>query len=119
MIALLRYQSAVLFRSHRWILLLIGYALLLAVGGAGPGTQSLASGLDWSAAIVVPAVAVLTRSMLTAEPRPARACVAAASGAAKVQLATLITAFAAGAVLGLVGAGYEARRSPAGIRAAC
>jgi hypothetical protein len=105
--ALLRYQSGVLFRSHRWIFPLIGYALLLAVGRAGRGSQSLASGLDWSAAILVPVVAVLTRSMLTAEPGAARACVAVASSAARAQLATLITAFAAGAVLGLAGAGYE------------
>jgi hypothetical protein len=105
--ALISYQFGVLFRSHRWIIPLIGYALLLAVGGAGAGTQSLATGLDWSAAILVPAVAVLTRSMLTAEPGAARACVAAASNAARAQLATLITAFAAGAVLGLIGAGYE------------
>jgi hypothetical protein len=105
--ALLRYQSGVLVRSQRWILPLIGYALLLAVGGAGAGRQSLTSGLDWSAAILVPAAAMLTRSMLTAEPGAARACVAAASGAATAQLATLIVAFAAGAVLGLVGAAYE------------
>ena len=105
MIALLRYQFGVLLRSHRWILPLVGYALLLAVGGAG--SQSVANGLDWSAALLVPAVAVLTRSLLTAEPGAARAIVAAASGAAKAQLATLITAFAVGAVLGLVAAGYE------------
>lgn len=114
MIALLRYQSGVLFRSHRWIFPLIGYALLLVAGGAqsaadaaGPVRQSLGTGLDWSAAILVPAVAVLTRSMLTAEPGAARACVAVASSPARAQLTTLITAFAAGAVLGLAGAGYE------------
>ena len=114
MIALLRYQFGVLFRSHRWILPMIGYALLLAVGGAagaaaatGPVRQSLTSGLDWSAAILVPVVAVLTRSMLTAEPGAARACIATASSPSRAQLATLITAFAAGAALGLVGAGYE------------
>lgn len=114
MTALLRYQFAVLVRSHRWILPLIGYALLLAVGGAGgavgaagPVGQSLASGLDWSAAILVPVAAVLTRSMLTAEPGAARACIATASSASKAQLATLITAFGAGVVLGLVGACYE------------
>jgi hypothetical protein len=99
--------TELLFRSHRWILPLIGYALLLAVGGAGGGSQSLATGLDWSAAILVPVVAVLTRSMLTAEPGGSRACVAAASSAAKAQLATLITALGAGAALGLAGAGYE------------
>jgi hypothetical protein len=105
--ALIRYQSGVLFRSHRWILPLVGYAVLLAVGGAGGGAQSLVSGLDWSAAILVPAVAAMTRSMLTAEPGAARSCVAVASGPARAQLATLTTAFAAGAVLGLAGAGYE------------
>ena len=115
MIALLRYQSANLLRSHRWILPLIAYALLISAGGAGSGEaltapqrmQLLADGLDWSAAILVPVVAVLTRSMLTAEPGAARACVAAARGPARAQLATLITAFAGGAALGLAGVAYE------------
>ena len=57
MIALLRYQSANLLRSHRWILPLIAYVLLISVGGAGSGkaltapqrVQLLADGLDWSA----------------------------------------------------------------------
>jgi len=114
-IALLRYQTANLLRSHRWILPLIAYALLISVGGAGSGKamtapqrmQLLADGLDWSAAILVPVVALLTRSMLTAEPGAARACVAAARGPARAQLATLIAAFAGGAVLGLAGAAYE------------
>jgi hypothetical protein len=35
MIALLRYQTAILLRSHRWIFPLIGYALLIGVGAAG------------------------------------------------------------------------------------
>jgi hypothetical protein len=116
-IALLRYQSANLIRSHRWIFPLITYALLISVGGAGSGgqgaaaaalrAQALASGLDWSAAILVPVLALLTRSMLTAEPAAARACVAVARGPARAQLATLLTAFACGAVLGLVGGCYE------------
>jgi hypothetical protein len=119
-IALLRYQTANLFRSHRWILPLIAYALLISVGGTGSNLaarsaaelarlegQALASGLDWSAAILVPVVALLTRSMLTAEPGAARACVAAARGPGRAQLATLLVAFAAGLVLGLAGACYE------------
>ncbi|HEY2315819.1 MAG TPA: hypothetical protein VGH96_19580, partial [Streptosporangiaceae bacterium] len=60
MIALLRYQSANLLRSHRWILPLIAYALLISTGGAGSGKQALADGLAWSAAILVPVVALLT-----------------------------------------------------------
>jgi hypothetical protein len=106
-IALLRYQGGLLVRSHRWVLPLIVYAALVSVGGAGPGNQSLSDGLDWSAAILVPVVALLTRSMLTAEPGAARACVAAATGPVRAQLATLMIAFAGGAVLGLLGAGYE------------
>jgi hypothetical protein len=107
MTALLRYQAANLFRSQRWIFPLIAYALLISVGGAGSGGQSVSDGLDWSAAILVPVMALLTRSMLTAEPAEARACVSAATSPARAQLATLLTAFAAGALLGLAGAGYE------------
>ncbi len=33
--ALLRYQTAILLRSHRWIFPLIAYGLLIAVGAAG------------------------------------------------------------------------------------
>jgi hypothetical protein len=106
-IALLRYQAANLLRSYRWIYPLITYALLISVGGGASGKHALANGLDWSAAILVPVVALLTRLMLTAEPPAARACVAAARGPARAQLAVLITAFAGGAVLALAGAGYE------------
>ena len=120
MIALLRYQTASLFRSHRWILPLILFALLISVGGAGNGEQAgsgqeaahlralaLGSGLDWSAAIVLVVTALLTRLMLTAEPSAARACVAAARGPGLAQLASLLTAFAGGAILGVAGACYE------------
>ena len=113
MIALLRYQTAILLRSHRWIFPLIAYGLLVAAGNAtgatSPATSAtllatqstpLAQGLDWSAAMLVPVVAFLTRSMLTAEPDAARACVAAAAGPARAQLAALLTALGAGIVLG-------------------
>ena len=104
MTALLRYQTAILLRSHRWIFPVIAYVLLISVGAAS--TTPLAEGLDWSAAMLVPAVAFLTRSMLIAEPDAARACVAAATGPARAQLAALVTALGAGVVLGLAGAGF-------------
>lgn len=120
MIALLRYQTANLVKSHRWILPLIAYALLISVGGTSSHLaatspaelarlegQALASGFDWSAAILVPVVALLTRLMLTAEPGAARACVAVARGPGRAQVATLLVAFAGGLVLGLIGACYE------------
>jgi hypothetical protein len=110
MIALLRYQAAILLRSHRWIFPLIAYGLLVAAGGAAgatspaTGSAQLAQGLDWSAAMLVPVVAFLTRSMLIAEPDAARACVAAAAGPARAQLAALLTALGGGIVLGIAGA---------------
>ncbi len=106
MTALLRYQAAILLRSHRWVLPLILYAALISVGGVGQ-KQALGQGLDWSAAMLLPVVALLTRSMLTAEPAASRACVAAAAGSVRAQAATLLTALAGGAVLGLAGIGYE------------
>jgi hypothetical protein len=104
-IALLRYQAAILLRSHRWLFPVIAYTLLILVGFAG--STPLAQGLDWSAAMLVPVVALLTRSMLTAEPDAARACVAAATGPVRAQLATLLTAFGTGVVLGAAGACFE------------
>jgi hypothetical protein len=103
--ALLRYQAAILLRSHRWIFPLIAYGLLIAVGAAG--SSSLAETLDWSGAMLVPVTAFLTRAMLTAEPDAARACVAAAAGPARAQVATLIIPLAGGAVLGLAGALFD------------
>jgi len=66
-IALLRYQTAILLRSHRWIFPLIAYGLLVLTVAA-EGSAPLAEGLDWNAAMLVPIVAFLTRSTLTAEP---------------------------------------------------
>jgi len=103
--ALLRYQTAILLRSHRWIFPLIGYALLIAVGAAG--STSLAETLDWSGAMLVPVVAFLTRAMLTAEPDAARACVAAAADPVRAQFATLIVPLGVGAVLGLAAAVFD------------
>lgn len=103
--ALLRYQTAILLRSHRWILPLLAYTVLTFAGAAS--VTPLREGLGWSAAMLLPAVALLTRSMLTAEPDPVRACAAAASGPARAQLATLLVALAGGAVLALGGAAFE------------
>jgi len=117
MIALLRYQAAILLRSHRWIFPLIGYALLISVGAAG--SSSLAEALDWTGAMLVPVVAFLTRAMLTAEPDAARGCVAAAAGPVRAQLATLLVPLGGGAVLAVVAVLFDvltaqpASRAPA------
>ena len=114
MTALLRYQTAILLRSHRWIFPLIAYVLLIAVGAAG--STSLAETLDWSGAMLVPVVAFLTRAMLTAEPDAARACVSAAAGSVRAQLATLIVPLGAGAVVGIAAAVFDVLTAEAAAR---
>ncbi len=110
MIALTRYQLSLLLRSHRWIPPAVLYALGVAgLGGAAlPHGAGLTQGLAWAALILVPVEAWLTRSMLTAEPAPARACVAAAGGPRRAQVAALIAALLAGAAFGLLGVAWEA-----------
>lgn len=113
MIALIRYQAAVLVRAHRWVGPLLLYAVLITFFA---DNQPLSQGLGWSAAMLVPAVAWLTRSALTAEPAAARACAAVAGGPYRVHLAALVTALAGGIILAIAGAGYEVVRCqrPAG-----
>jgi hypothetical protein len=92
--ALIRYELSLLLKSHRWI----APALLFVVGVIGLASADvklthgagLSQGLARSALTLVPAEAGLTRSMLTAEPGAARACVAAAGGPRRTQIAALI-----------------------------
>jgi hypothetical protein len=105
-IALVRYQAALLLRAHRWVGPLVLYAALITLVADG-GAQPLGQGLSWSAAMLVPAVAWLTRSALTVEPPAARACLAVAGGPHRAQLASLAAALLGGVVLALGGAGYE------------
>jgi hypothetical protein len=108
-IALAGYQLSLLLRSHRWIPPAVLFvAGVIGLGGATlPHGAGLSQGLAWSALMLVPVEAWLTRTMLTAEPPAARACVAAAGGPRRTQLAALIAATAVGAVLGLVGVAWE------------
>ena len=109
MIALVRYQFGLLVRSHRAlppaVLFVIGVA---GLGGAVlPHGEGLSQGLAWSALLLVPVEAWLTRAALIAEPPAARACVAAAAGPRRAQLAALLAAAAVGASFGLVGVAWE------------
>lgn len=109
MIALVRYQIGLLLRAHRWIPPAVLFAL--GVAGLGGATQrhgtGLNPGLAWSALMLVPVTAWLTRSMLTAEPEAARAVVAAAGGPRRTHLAALMAAGLAGFVLGPFGIVWE------------
>ncbi len=107
-VALTRYQVALLLRSHRWIPPAVLYLLgVIGLGGGGQANGAgLAQGLSWSALMLVPSVAWLTRATLTAEPGPARACAAAAGGPRRAQLAALTAAFGVGACFAIVGVGW-------------
>ncbi len=105
MIAMVRYQGALLGRSVRWLPPVLLFAGTVVAGSFGG--MPLADGLGWSSAMLVPAVGWLTRVALTMEPGAARACASTAGGARRAQLATLVVALAGGVVLALLGAGFE------------
>ncbi len=112
MIALVRYQVSLLLRSHRWIPAAVIYVVgVIGLGGlGGPAVAhgaALSQGLRWSALILVPCVAWLTRSMLTAEPAAARSVVAAAGGPRRAQLAALGAALGVGVIFGIIGICWE------------
>jgi len=104
-IALTRYQAALLLRSHRWIPPVVLYGLtVVGLGSANAANGAgLRDGLSWSALMLVPAVAWLTRSLLTAEPGAARACIAAGGGPRRAQLAALVASLSAGSILAIGG----------------
>jgi hypothetical protein len=99
--ALLRYQTAMLLRSYRWLPPLLLYAVVTAVG-VQAGEPVLGS-LGVAAAAVVPAAAWLVRVVATAEPPAARAVTTAAAGPGPAHLARVLVAVAASTVTGLVG----------------
>jgi hypothetical protein len=112
LIAIGRYHLSLLLRSHRWIPAAVVYVIgVVGRGGVGgPATahgSALAQGLSWSALMLVPCAAWLSRSMLTAEPSAARAVVAAAAGPRRAQLAALAAASTFTAGFGVAGTIWE------------
>ncbi|WKX73090.1 ABC transporter [Streptomyces sp. XD-27] len=101
MTALLRYNTALLLRSHRWLPPLILYGVFLAIG-VQVG-QPILDSLGWGSAALLPVAAWLVRVCTTNEPPAARDCAAAAAGSARVHLAAVLTALGCSVVLGTVG----------------
>ncbi|MET8815666.1 hypothetical protein ABZW47_27160 [Streptomyces sp. NPDC004549] len=101
--ALLRYQTALLLRSQRWLPPVLLYLGLLAISLDSQST--LGSQLGWNAAALVPALAWLTRALPAAEPPAARACLAAAAGPRRPQYAALAVTFVVGLLLVLLASG--------------
>ncbi|MFF7646009.1 hypothetical protein [Streptomyces canus] len=102
MTALLRYYGALLLRSQRWLPPVVLYVGLVAI--SLDGQSRLGSQLGWNAAVLVPALAWLTRSLLAAELPAARACLAAATGTRRPQYAALVIPLVLGLTLVIVAA---------------
>ncbi|SNX64666.1 hypothetical protein SAMN06272735_6494 [Streptomyces sp. TLI_55] len=100
MTALLRYQTALLVRSQRWLPPVILYAVFLGVGVQSG--QPILDSLGYAAAALLPVAAWLVRICVAGEPPAARTCVAAAVGPARAHLAALLVALGGAALLGTV-----------------
>lgn len=98
MTALLRYQTALLLRSQRWLPPVVLYAAFLCIGVQSG--QPVLDSLGYTAAALLPVAAWLVRICVGVEPAAARACVAAAAGPGRAHLARLLVALAAAAALG-------------------
>ncbi|GFE21444.1 ABC transporter [Streptomyces nigrescens] len=101
MIALLRYQAALLIGSHRWLPPVILYAAWLALGIRS--SDPILDGFGYAAGGLLPAAVWLTRVCVTNEPPAARNCAAAAAGPGRVHLACVLTAAGTALLLALVG----------------
>lgn len=98
MTALLRYQTALLVRSQRWLPPVLLYAVFLGIGVQGG--EPLLDSLGYAAAALLPVAAWLVRICVGNEPPAARTVVAAAAGPARAHLAAVLVALAAAAAPG-------------------
>ena len=98
MIPLLRYQTALLLRSQRWLPPFVLYAAFLSIGVQGG--QPVLDSLGYAAAAVLPVAAWFVRICVTNEPPAARSCSGAAAGPGRAHLACVLVALGASAALG-------------------
>ncbi|SEG09029.1 ABC-type multidrug transport system, ATPase component [Actinacidiphila yanglinensis] len=104
--ALVRYQSDLMLRSHRWLPPLLLYGAVMGIGVAGG--QPLLGSLGYAGALLLPVAAWLVRVCATGEPGAARACTASAVGPGRAHLGALLAALAASTLLALAGTGVVA-----------
>lgn len=100
MTALLRYQTELLFRSHRWLPPLLLYGAFLAIGVQSG--QPILDSLGYTAAGLLPVAAWWVRVCATGDPPPARHIAAAATSPARVHLACVLTALLCSTALGVL-----------------
>ncbi|MFE3150995.1 ABC transporter [Streptomyces sp. NPDC059218] len=98
MTALLRYQTALLVRSQRWLAPVLLYAAFLAVG-VQQG-QPVLDSLGYAAAGLLPVTAWLVQLCAGQEPPAARTVTAAATGPARAHLAALLAGLGCAGLLG-------------------
>ncbi|MFJ2393309.1 ABC transporter [Streptomyces sp. NPDC087843] len=98
MTALLRYQTALLLRSQRWLPPFVLYAAFLGIGVQSG--QPVLDSLGYAAAAVLPVAAWLVRVCATNEPPAARGCTSAAAGPGRAHLACLLVALATAVLIG-------------------
>ncbi|MCX5503982.1 ABC transporter [Streptomyces sp. NBC_00053] len=98
MTALLRYQTALLVRSQRWLAPVLLYAAFIAVGVQWG--QPVLDSLGYTAAGLLPVTAWLVQLCAGQEPPAARTVTAAAAGPARAHLAALLAGLGCAGLLG-------------------
>ncbi|MGA4864784.1 ABC transporter [Streptomyces lavendulocolor] len=98
MTALLRYQTALLLRSQRWLPPILLYAAFLVIGLRFG--EPVLGALAYASAPLLPVTAWLVRTCLDQEPPAARDVAAAAAGRTRVHLAAILAGALAAAVPG-------------------
>ncbi|MGW1658283.1 ABC transporter [Streptomyces atratus] len=98
MTALLRYQTALLIRSQRWLAPVLLYAAFLGIGVQSG--QPVLDSLGYAAAGLLPVTAWLVQLCVNQEPPAARTVTAAVAGSPRVHLASLLAAVGCAGLLG-------------------
>ncbi|MEU2674920.1 ABC transporter [Streptomyces sp. NPDC007164] len=98
MTALLRYQTALLVRSQRWLAPVLLYAAFIGIGVQGG--QPVLDSLGYTAAGLLPVTAWLVQLCADQEPPAARTVTAAAAGPARAHLAALLAGLGCAGLLG-------------------
>ncbi|MFG2629424.1 ABC transporter [Streptomyces sp. NPDC048473] len=99
MTALLRYQTALLIRSQRWLAPVLLYAAFLGIGVQSG--QPVLDSLGYAAAGLLPVTAWLVQLCANQEPPAARTVTAAVAGSPRVHLASLLAALGCAGLLGV------------------
>ncbi|WP_406279246.1 ABC transporter [Embleya sp. NBC_00896] len=100
MSAVLRYQAALVLRSHRWVPPVLLYAVIMAIGVGG--NEPLLGSFGWATAAIMPIAVWLTRVCVTVEPAAARQTTSAAVGPGRAHFAALLLALVLACVLAAV-----------------